>query len=199
MVTPSARCTLPLTVAPGYTLTKSSSTESWPIVELTWSWVWRPSVMLVVTRAPAARMHPSAMRLSPPTVAIGCTNTIGVEPGRREPCIELAAHRPCPDPDHEPRCYDQGSGPRCSRRSGRGGRHLVGRGASALAVPSSTEPSRSRSAPAAFIASTMSSTSRPKPPAPTTTTGPVVDAASANADGGDDTGATLLAHLRSAP
>ena len=44
---------MPLTVAPGYTLTKSSSTESWPIVELTWSWVCRPSVMLVVTRAPA--------------------------------------------------------------------------------------------------------------------------------------------------
>ncbi len=199
MVTPSARCTLPLTVAPGYTLTKSPSTESWPIVEFTWSWVCRPSVMLVVTLAPAARMQPSAIRLSLPTVAIGCTSTIGAMPAAVSRASRSRRTAPAPIPITNP-VTPGGLTPRVIVRS-IGPRYATPRRASrwAFVSLSSTVPSSSNSAPAAFIASTMSSTSRPKPPAPTTISLPAAEAASASAGEDDDTGARVLLHLRSAP
>ncbi|MGA7759029.1 MAG: hypothetical protein WCA57_14420, partial [Ilumatobacteraceae bacterium] len=40
--------------------------------------------MLVVTRTPAVRMHPSPIRQSPPTVAIGWINTSGRRPASLE-------------------------------------------------------------------------------------------------------------------
>ncbi len=98
--------------------------------------MWRPSVMLVVTRAPAARMQPSAIRLSAPTVAIGCTSTAGVSPAAVSVASIFRRTAARPDPDHEARrrVIRQGSDPRCNRSMEP--RYLVPRRARRSAVAS---------------------------------------------------------------